>query len=300
MKKNIKPIEIAYQEVRNLPLNSGQDVRFLSSDFAYVRHFQQLKQFVSFTKGDLYRLKEGRIMYMLKGNATFNINLITYHLEAHSLTFLSSDSLIEICDIDENTDMRFLLICDAFIRPVCSDELLNPHLGKKICVHLPPSEQLERLVQPFFTLLEAIISEEPLRREALQHPIVSFLYNIRYMEQERQQRTEHKLSNQEVVFRKFIALVNRYSLSERNVAFYADKLCLTPRYLNTLIREASRQTVMYWINKAIILEAKMNLKQNRDSIAEVSDRLKFANPSFFCKFFKKHTGMTPLQYKKSS
>lgn len=120
------------------------------------------------------------------------------------------------------------------------------------------------------------------------------------MEQEQQQRREYKLSNQEMVFRKFIALVNQHCLDERNVSFYADKLCLTPRYLNTLIREASQQTVMYWINQAIILEAKMNLKQSQNSIAEISDRLKFANPSFFCKFFKKHTGMTPLHYKKSS
>ncbi|WP_368205051.1 helix-turn-helix domain-containing protein, partial [Bacteroides caccae] len=72
-----------------------------------------------------------------------------------------------------------------------------------------------------------------------------------------------------------------------------------PRYLNTLIRQTSQQTVMDWINQSIILEAKVLLKHSNLLVYQISDELNFPNPSFFCKFFKRMTGMTPQEYQKS-
>mgnify|MGYP002245259316 CR=1 FL=1 len=97
-------------------------------------------------------------------------------------------------------------------------------------------------------------------------------------------------------FPAFHFLVNAYSKRERNVSFYADKLCLTPRYLNTIIRQTSQQTVMDWINQSIILEAKVLLKHSNLLVYQISDELNFPNPSFFSKFFKRMTGMTPHEY----
>lgn len=90
----------------------------------------------------------------------------------------------------------------------------------------------------------------------------------------------------------------RVQQNERTVGFYADKLCLTPRYLNTLIRQVSHQTVMEWINQSVILEAKVLLKHSNLLVYQISDELHFPNPSFFCKFFKRMTGMTPQEYQK--
>ena len=95
-----------------------------------------------------------------------------------------------------------------------------------------------------------------------------------------------------------IALVNEYSKEKRTVGFYADKLCLTPRYLNTVIHQVSHHTVMDWINQAVILEAQVLLKHSDLLIYQIADQLNFPNPSFFCKFFKRKTGMTPQEYQK--
>ena len=108
-----------------------------------------------------------------------------------------------------------------------------------------------------------------------------------------------RLTHQESIVQQFSSLVTSYSKTERNVGFYADKLCLTPRYLNTLIRQTSQQTVMDWINQSIILEAKVLLKHSNLLVYQISDELNFPNPSFFCKFFKRMTGMTPQEYQKS-
>lgn len=108
-----------------------------------------------------------------------------------------------------------------------------------------------------------------------------------------------QLTRQEEIFQRFISLVNTYSKKERNVNFYADKLCLTSRYLNTVVRQASQQTVMEWINQSIMLEAKILLKHGNQLVYQISDELNFPNPSFFCKFFKRMTGMTPHEYQKT-
>ena len=58
------------------------------------------------------------------------------------------------------------------------------------------------------------------------------------------------------------------------------------------------QTVMEWINQSVILEAKVLLKHSNLLVYQISDELHFPNPSFFCKFFKRMTGMTPQEYQK--
>ena len=123
----------------------------------------------------------------------------------------------------------------------------------------------------------------------------SFVH-IEYLVKNNNQKEQSCQTHQEEIFQRFISLVNAYSKKERNVSFYADKLCLTPRYLNTIIRQTSQQTVMDWINQSIILEAKVLLKHSNLLVYQISDELNFPNPSFFSKFFKRMTGMTPHEY----
>ena len=94
-------------------------------------------------------------------------------------------------------------------------------------------------------------------------------------------------------------MVNQYAKTERNVPFYADKLYLTPRYLNSVVKQVSRRTVMDWVNDSVILEAKVMLKYGDKLVYQIADELNFPNVSFFCKFFKRETGMTPQAYQKS-
>ena len=121
-------------------------------------------------------------------------------------------------------------------------------------------------------------------------------FDIEYLVKNNNQKEQSCQTHQEEIFQRFISLVNAYSKKERNVSFYADKLCLTPRYLNTIIRQTSQQTVMDWINQSIILEAKVLLKHSNLLVYQISDELNFPNPSFFSKFFKRMTGMTPHEY----
>ena len=80
------------------------------------------------------------------------------------------------------------------------------------------------------------------------------------------------------------------------MAYYAGKMFLTPKHLSTVVKEVSGKTAGEWIDSLVILEAKALLKSSEQSIQEIADELHFANQSFFGKYFKHHTGMSPKEY----
>ena len=106
-------------------------------------------------------------------------------------------------------------------------------------------------------------------------------------------------SRGKMIFEQFVRLVSEYHSMYRNVGFYADKLCLTPKYLSKLIKETSGRSAPDWIDAYVILEAKNLLKYSNIAIKEIVYKLNFPNQSVFYKFFKARTGMTPTEYRNS-
>ena len=104
-------------------------------------------------------------------------------------------------------------------------------------------------------------------------------------------------SREQTIFDRFIYLVNQYATREHQIRFYAEKMCLTERYLGTVIRQASGTTAKEWIDRALIEHIKIELKHSDKSIALISEGLNFPNPAFFSKYFKRETGMTPGEYR---
>lgn len=99
-------------------------------------------------------------------------------------------------------------------------------------------------------------------------------------------------------FKEFMLLLGANYKKERSVGFYAEHMHLSPKYFTTLIKKASGQTAADWINHYVILEAKNLLKYSTMNVQEIAYSLNFPNQSFFGKYFKHHTGMTPSQYKR--
>ena len=101
-------------------------------------------------------------------------------------------------------------------------------------------------------------------------------------------------------FIKLIRLIEKYYMQERGVAFYADKLCLSPKYLSALSKSVCGYTVQELVFRAIIRKSIFWLKNTNKSVQEISDDLNFPNASFFETFFKKQTGLAPSYYRISA
>jgi len=95
-----------------------------------------------------------------------------------------------------------------------------------------------------------------------------------------------------------LSLVSQHSSHERSIAFYAAKLFLSPRYLSTVIKQVSGQSVMYWVELSVINQAKIALRYTDLSIAEIAHNLGFDEPTTFARYFKRLTQSTPTTYRR--
>ena len=296
MEKN-RPISVAFDDIRyKLDIINHLEYRFINDDLGMVISFIQMGSKL-FHTGQPYRAKEGRIIRILQGTGRISINLIEYEVSAHQIIIIPDNSLIELLEISPDYDFQVIVPACNFLPALPGSILSETYTRNGIVLSLNEEEWTQ--AEMFFTLLWNILHSSPYRRETVQHFIISLLYNLKYTYEQTRTTTSLRLSRREEIFRRFIALVNEHSKQERSVNFYADKLCLTPHYLSTIIREASGLTVMQWINQSVVLEAKVLLKHSDLLIFQISDELNFPNPSFFSKFFKRMTGMTPAEYQKT-
>lgn len=293
MDKN-KPLELALDLLKQTKIARHNEYRYVNPDFGIVTSFAGLESNL-FRIGQPYRIKEGRIIRALQGKARISINLIEYDVLPKMIVIVPPDSIIQVIDFTSRYDFQIIVAGNNFLPAMQKEDLIDSYLKQGVVMKLTDKEWNETGV--YFSLIWESV-QETFHREVVQHLLTALLYNIRYIQKKNQNDIMPALSHQEELFRRFISLVNEHSTSERNVGFYADKLCLTPRYLNTVIRQTSYRTVMEWINQAVILEAQVLLKHSNLLVYQISDKLHFPNPSFFCKFFKKKTGMTPQEYQK--
>lgn len=99
------------------------------------------------------------------------------------------------------------------------------------------------------------------------------------------------------LFHRFAALVHEHCAHEREVAFYADRLCISTRYLSTIVRCVAHTSAKEFIDRAVMLEIRMLLRTTDLSVQEIAYRLKFPDQSYLGRFFKKHTGESPTEYR---
>lgn len=96
---------------------------------------------------------------------------------------------------------------------------------------------------------------------------------------------------------KFGQLLTKYIKLEHKVSFYAEKLCVTPYYLGTITRQTLNASPKTIIDRNIIRQLKGILTTTNKTINQISDEMNFEDPSYMCKFFRKHTGMTMSEYR---
>ena len=152
----------------------------------------------------------------------------------------------------------------------------------------------------YFQVIKQKISDEGnhFRKDLVKTLLLAMFYdlsNIIY----RVQHHDKPMTRGEVIFTRFIKLVEQNFRQERRVGWYAQQLCITPKYLSETIKAVSQRTPNEWIDNYIILELRVLLKNSPKNIKEIAEELNFPNQSFLGKFFKEHVGMSPSKYRKS-
>ena len=106
-------------------------------------------------------------------------------------------------------------------------------------------------------------------------------------------------SRRDELLLQFTKMVSENYKEHRKVSYYADKMCLTPKYLSTIVYEVGGRYARDIIAEFVICEAKRCLLNTSMTVQEISDYLHFSCQSFFGKYFREHTGMSPQAYRQS-
>lgn len=236
--------------------------------------------------GQPYRLVEGRIAMVTDGEAQCEYNLEEYHISAGDVILLTPETIVELKSCSQDLNMMGVIFKENI--PTLSN----------IVTH-PTAQDWQEMMR-MMTVLWEIAQHEPFRHETVRRMVEAIISNVQDINRmEESQTPREKQSRQEQIFRRFKVLVNEHCIAERNIPFYAEKLSLSPHHLSSVISKVSGKSVMYWINRAVILQAKVLLKNSDLMVFEVAERLNFPNQSFFGKFFKRETGVTPKEYRDS-
>ena len=249
------------------------------------------------------------IFYLKKGHFSVDVNLHTFEVREHSLMINVPGNIVKVSQYDEahidQLDLVFVLISKEFMSGIQFDfgkvfqDGLN--LLHNPCIILDDFQMA--VANDYLNLARKLIGAPfAYKRETIGSLLTSLTYLAadvwsKQVDEARKLALDPHATRSNQVFEHFLTLVSEHHNTERGVAFYADKLCLTPKYLSKLVKTASGRSAPDWIDSFVILEAKNLLKYSDLPIKEVVYRLHFPNPSVFHKFFKAHTGLTPMQYR---
>lgn len=242
-----------------------------------------------------------------EGEAELSINLKSFRLRRNSLFIYTPKNIIEHRSVDLFHN-EMLAVTPEFMQRINIDiKRMMPLLlryGDHPCIEL--SEEESRLLRSFIAQVDREINgpDTPFSQNVVDSLISATIYKMcdilsHHIEQQPEQETPIRSRN-EYYFKEFMRLLGEHYKVERSVAFYAQRLCITPKYLTTLIKRVSGKSVSEWIDAYVILEAKTLLKSSNMSIQEIAYYLNFPNQSFFGCYFKRHAGLSPSQYKLKS
>ena len=242
------------------------------------------------------KLKHAAICICTAGHCSIKINLQTYEIESPMLVTLMPGQIIEGIDYSPNFDGHTIVLSKRFIDmlnlPGWQQQYMSLYNNP---VNEIPIDALRHL-QIFYTILHKAASDEenPFRLQVIENLIRVFYYGgVSKFRKIKRETGTPKNSTVE----RFMELVQEHYREERLIGFYADKLCITPKYLSKLVKDNTGRSAGEWIESYVILDARAMLQSSDMTIQQIAVSLNFPNQSFFGKYFKRATGISPKQYR---
>lgn len=240
------------------------------------------------------------VLFCLQGELHVRISLKEYTLRPDMFCVIITGMIFEVLSI--SNDFRgFMIATRTNFMPVTekTTQVMSFYkcLQSRHCFVLEEKEVMAFV--GVYHSIKATLQEldHPYRIPMLQSYIQILYYRmLPIVLKEEESRSKYSHTRQEEIFQRFIGEVEKHYRKERSVKFYADLLCISPKYLSTVIYKISQRLAGEWIDAYVILEAKTLLKSGKLTIQQISEQLNFSNQSFFGKFFKRCAGVSPKEY----
>ena len=242
-------------------------------------------------------------IFCMEGELSVHLNLKTYTLRRNMVFFCEPGNIIHI---QQTKGARFYMagITDNLAQEMAPNSL--QYYTTAVSAHIDPCLSLQDYDFETLILIQELLSRlldsnTQEKKELLLSCLNSSMFYLRSFWKSRQKEVSearaHSPRTQGLVD-DFIRLVTEHHMKEHYLAFYAEKLGITPKYLSKLVRDVTGRSAPDWIDSFLVLEAKNMLKYSDMAIKEIVYEMHFPDQSSFYKFFKLHTGMIPSEYRK--
>lgn len=237
---------------------------------------------------------------VFEGTCQAEINLVSYEIKAPALVCVRSMQIMQPSSFSQDfnasvivTSKRFSENLFIFLSSSPIASLANRHPVAPIPRDLVPS------FKDFLKSTREILSDSsnPYASQALLYQMLVFIFKEGYKCYE--PFKNQALYPQDRISNQFLALVQENFRKERFLDFYAEKLEITPKHLSRTVKKQTGYTAVEWIERFVILESKVLLKSSNLNIQQIADELNFPSQSFFGKYFKKFTGLSPKEFRNS-
>ena len=288
--KSIRNVDISL--IHHLP-----KIDFIGNDFAIFDDIKDMPLSLYPT-----RLNAACLAVCNRGWCRMNINLQDYEMKEGMLAVILPEQIVQQGERSTDFSGSFIAVSRDFMDMVIPTmQQLFPMffmIKERPCMSISPEELQSFREYHSFLWSKVKLKDNPYRKEITQGLLMALFYEIYNIYQGHVVQERIPKSRKEDLFERFIRSITESYKNERSVSFYADKMFLTAKHLSTVVKEVSGKTAGEWIDSLVILEAKALLKSSELSIQEIADELHFANQSFFGKYFKHHTGLSPKEYRR--
>ena len=245
-----------------------------------------------------FTINDHRFGIILSGEAHINFNLQDRHVTAGTLVYIGPGTIINPIRLSDDLRIYGMALFADFPMPFAQGQMPPAFNGQVRDFQLSVSEGDISTARHILDTIWHVVHSESYDRPVITALVAALMHHYDHLFRQQTDIQAATRSREQTIFDRFIQLVNQHCRQQHQIGYYADRLCLTERYLGTVIRQTSGTTAKDWIDRALITQAKVLLRHSDKSVMQISEDLNFPNPSFFSKYFKRLTGMTPGEYKK--
>lgn len=250
---------------------------------------------------DPFRIENIAFILCLGGYVEFSINLKKVILKKNSLLLISPNQIVQFNAKSDDLRIRCFVVSQRFaeesVKNIQNKVALMLQIIKKPCIVLHDDE-LNSIIDLYTFALQKIKPNNTKYRRGIAQGLLQILCcEVSSIYENHQISKYTKKTRKEEILELFLYEVEQNYKISRSISFYADKLRLSSKHLSKIVKEISGKSASEWIDNYVILEAKVLLKTSYKTIQQITYELNFPNQSFFGKYFKQHTGISPSKYK---
>lgn len=237
-------------------------------------------------------------IFLKEGNCNFSLDLLPYTITAPAIINIRQGQILQFDYFSKNFNASFIVLSKRFcdnLFILLKDSAAFGSASLKQVVNVPEN-LVDRFDRFYFHLKEIFTDSRGVNAyQAMTLSIAAFFYECGI--QCFQPALENLPKGTNRLAEKFVVLVQQNFKKERFLDFYANQLQVTTKHLSRTVKEITNYSAVEWIDRYVILEAKVLLKSTNMTIQQIADDLNFNSQSFFGKYFKKHTGMSPKHFR---